>query len=146
MARRVRKPDLHNNIIDSEKVINGTLEKEDLKTLDTGDGSGINAETLPYEHTSATPTIWDKINSLIAGTGFTFDTFSSSSAQTDYVLSLSRQIDTTKLLLVFYNGMLLREGASNDYEVTTTTLTNDTIQFKWTPEDGFGIYVVFEKI
>jgi len=145
MGRRIREPDLNDNIIDSDKIINGTIQAEDLKTLDTGDGSGINAETLPYDHTSATPTIWTKIESLISATGFTFDSFTSSSA-TDYVISGSRQIDTTKLLLVIYNGQVLREGASYDYEVITTTLTDDTIQLKWSPETGYEMYVVFEAL
>lgn len=145
MARRIRKPDLFNNIIDSESIIDGTIRAQDLKTTDTGDGTGINAETLPYEASSATPTIHDTIQSIFSSIGFVYEKFISSS-DTDYVISDSKQIDTSRLLLVFYNGQLQREGASYDYEVTTTTLADDTIQFKWTPEVGYEIYVVFEEL
>lgn len=147
MGRRIRKPDLNDNIVDSDIIIDGSIEAVDLKTLDVGDGSGINAETLPYDHTAASPTIWDKIQSIISSVGgFGFEIFATNPSITDYQLSSSLQIDTTKFLLVFYNGQFLNIGATKDFEVITTTLADDTIQLKWAPELNKDLYVVFEAL
>ena len=147
MARgKVRNRDIVDNMIDSNKIINGSIMVEDLKLLDTGDSTGINAETLPYDHTAASPTIWDKIQAIVLATDIQFDTFTSTSGVTSYQITGSRQIDTSRFLLVIYNGQFIYQGASLDYQVTTTTLTDDTITFNWNPETGYQIYVVFEAL
>jgi len=147
MARgKVRNRDIANNMIDTNKVINGSLQIGDLKIQDTGDSTAVVAETIPYEYNVPGTSIWDKIEAIIAATGFTFDKWTSNTIQTDYVLAGAIQIDITKLLLVFYNGQLLKEGAGDDYEIITTTNPDDTIQLKWTPETGYEIYCVFEKL
>jgi len=145
MARgKIRRRDTTNNFVDSDSIINGSIEIEDLKILDVGDSTGINAETLPYDHTAASPTIWDKINALIASTDFTFEKFTSVAATMDYTLTSPNQIDTTKPLQVYYNGLLLVEGATDDYEVVTNILADDTIQLKWDPGSGYEIYVFYQ--
>ena len=143
---KVRNRDLADDQIDGSKIIDGSITIDDLKVLDAGDSSGVNAETLPYDHTSTTPSIWTKIEAIIAGIEFTFDKFTSSAAATDYVLAGSKQIDVTKLLLVFYNGQLMKNGATDDYQIVTTTLTDDTVRFNFTIETGYEIYVVFEAL
>ena len=148
MGRRIRKPDLNDNIIDSATIIDGTIEAVDLKTLDSGDSSGINAETLPYDHTTASPTIWDKIEAIIAGSGLglQFQTFTTNASVQTYTLTGSKKIDTSQFLIVFYNSQFLNIGATKDFEVTTATLANDTIEFKWYPEASKDMYVIFTEL
>ena len=147
MARgKVRNRDLADDQIDGSKIIDGTITIVDLKLLDAGDSSGVNAETLPYDHTSATPTIWTKINAIILATGYVFDEWVSSAISTDYVLAGSKQFDVTKFLLVFYNGQFMKQGVSDDYQIVTTAIADDTIRFNFTIETGYQIYTVFEAL
>ena len=147
MARgKVRNRDIVDNMIDTNKIMNGTMQIEDLKIQDAGDSTAVVAETIPYVYNVPVTSIWDKIEAIIAATGYTFDSFTSNVAVTDHVLAGSKQIDTTKILLVFFNGQLLKQGGSDDYQIVTTAITDDTVRFNFSPETGYEIYVVFEEL
>jgi len=147
MARgKIRTRDIVDNMIDTNKIINGTIQIEDLKIQDVGDSTAIVAETIPYVYNVPGVSIWDKIETIIAATGFGFDEWTSSAASTDYTLSGSKQFDTTKLLAVFYNGQFMKQGATDDYDIVTVGVADDTIQFNFTIETGYQIYVIYEAL
>ena len=135
--KKIRKRDTQDNIIDSAKIIDGTILADDIKP----DGiTGINGETLYYDAAN-TITIKDKIDNLTLESNYTSDKFTTNPSITQYTLSNS--LDLNKPFFLWYNGQKLIYGASYDFEIITVTQTNDTIELKWNPETNRELEIFY---
>lgn len=140
MARKLKQQDLKQSSTDSYTTTDGSLTKNDLQL--TGDTNSVTAETIPFERTSATPTIKDVIDTLSAGGGagarvgqfFTGD-------GTTTIFNLIYEINSAVPPRITLNGQELYVGASKDY----TWLTN-VVTFNWAPETGTTIYVEYARV
>lgn len=134
---KLRHRDQGANSIGSNNVIPNSLTIDDIKIQDTGDASSINAETLPYRHTALTPSIWTKIESIIAGTDWVKDEFVANGTDNSFVLS--NIVNQTKPFLVFYNGQQMRYGPGNDFSITGGDLI-----FSFIPVLDTPIYILYQ--
>ncbi|MCA1919966.1 MAG: hypothetical protein LDL38_11240 [Flavobacterium piscis] len=141
LRAKLRNRDHGINSITSLNIENDTIQISDIKKLDTGDGTAINAETLPYEHTSLTPTIHDKIASIVGGIDLVKDEFIADGVSA--VFTLSNILDNTAPFLVFYNGQQMKEGSGNDFGLN---IPHTAIIFNFVPVINTPIYVLYQKI
>lgn len=127
--------------ITGANIATDTVEIGDLKKLDAGDSTGVNAETIPYEHTSLTPTIHDKIAAIIGGIDWKKDEFVADGISSTYMLS--NTLDNTAPFLVFYNGQQMKEGGGNDFGLN---IPHTGIIFNFVPVINTPIYVLYQKV
>ena len=135
---KIRKRDTSSAFVDSDSVLNDSLEINDLKKIDAGDSSAVNAETLPYEHTALTPTIHDIIASIIAGIDFVSQTITADGINDTF--ALTDPIDTAKPYLVFYNGMHM--NLTDDFTFPTTS----SIEFTFVPIVSKKIHLYYQEL
>jgi hypothetical protein len=139
MARdKIRLKDQTNNSIDSSKVIDGSLTAQDIKRIDNGDSTGINAETLPYEHNSLTPTIKDKIDA-IEGVNWTNDSFIMNGVDTS--ITLSNKINAASPYMLYLNGQLLKDNL--DYYIAYSG-NPSIIAFDFVPSNEDFVYILYQ--
>jgi hypothetical protein len=98
----------------------------------------VNAETLPYDHTALTPTIHDKIASIIGLIDFTVTIISVDGINNNFVLA--NPIDTSQPYLVWFNGE--QQNYTDDY----TFPDSGHIQFTYIPEAGLKAVVFYGKL
>jgi hypothetical protein len=137
MAQRIRREDLVDGIIDNSKLQNYTVTVSKIQTTDGGDGTGINAETLPFQHGFATPTIADKINAIISSNDWLIQTFNGDGVRTNF--NIETPVDISQKSLVFFNGQILKD--TYDYN-----LTSGNLFFLWTPENTKQIILFAQKL
>jgi len=138
MAKRVRTADMTDNSIGSAQIIDETIVIDDLKTQT--DLDSINAQSIPYERTSPTPTIWDVISPLTAGTFSLTKEVKTATGLSD-TFALSGTVNTTVMYSVILNGQYMDE--SKDYAL----ITSDTeIQFAFIPEVGLNIQIIYQPV
>jgi hypothetical protein len=136
MAKRVRTADMTDNSIGSSQLIDETIVIDDLKTQT--DLDSINAQSIPFERTSPTPTIWDVVNPLTANT-FTLsqDLFTATGLSDTF--TLSGTVDTTAIYYVVVNGQFQDEA--KDFAL----ITADTeVKFNYVPEVGMNLRVYYK--
>lgn len=137
---KIRQRDTSNPFIDSNSVIPGTLDINDLKLVDNGDSSAINAEMLPYEHIGLTPTIHDKIEAISADINWKKDEFVGDGVTTTFNLSLA--VNITQPYIIFVSGVKQREGIHYDWSFNSE---NNAIVFTYAPEVGLDIYMLYQQ-
>jgi len=136
----LRSKDYTNNSIDSNKIIDGSIEVNNIKRIDNGDESGINAETLPYSHTALSPTIKDKIDAIVSVLNYITETFSGDGVSSTFDLSYKVNIATP--FFVFVSGVYQHYGNLNDYIFVNN---NMTLSFNYVPEDYIPITIIYQK-
>jgi hypothetical protein len=138
MAKRVRTADMTDNSIGSSQLIDETIVIDDLKTQT--DLDSINAQSIPFERTSPTPTIWDVVNPLTANTfNLTQDLFTATGLSDTF--TLSGTVDTTAIYYVIVNGQFQDE--TKDFAL----ITADTeVKFNYLPETGMNIRVYYKPV
>lgn len=138
MAKRVRTPDLHDDIITSVQILDNTITIDNIKT--ETDLDAVTAETIPYERTNPSVSIHDVIAPLTVNTfNLIADDFTATGLSTDF--SLSATLDTTVMHQVFMGGQLMT------YNYDYTLETSDTvIRFVFIPETGLIIKVVYQAV
>lgn len=137
MAQRVRKDDLVDGSVTTPKLGDLAVNINKLKTLDTGDATGVNAETLPFQPGFASPTIADKINTIISGIDWDktiIDTDGSA------FFDLGKELDLAAPSLVFFNGDMLNDTV--DYELTDIGSETRISFLGWTPENGYKLVIL----
>jgi hypothetical protein len=141
MAQRIRRADITNNAIDSTAIVDSSIQKIDIKLQDSGDGTAVCAETLPYEHGSPTPTIHDKIESLIIG-GSTLSALIATADGVNTEFVLSNRFDLNGLsTTVYFNGQMLVKNADYGLVQSGPSPAPTQVSFNWIPETGKQIVV-----
>jgi len=147
MAQRVRKEDLFDGIIDNSKIENLAVQVGKVRTLDTGDSTGINAETLPFGHSTATPTIADKINAM-TGINWIVDKWVGNASDTQFYLQF--WVDLNSPHFLFVNGQFQNEGVelpspTLDYYYVQPPVTQPYLVMNYVVETGLLIEFRYQK-
>lgn len=138
MARKIKQQDLKQSANDAYTTLDGSLTKNDLQL--TGDTTSVTAKTIPYDNTSLTPTIWDVLNTMVAGAGFVEELFTGDAITTDFIVSAD--VDTSAPCDVELNGQSLILGLTHDYTITTPR----TFVFTFTPETSTEIKIKYKTL
>ena len=141
MAKRTQNQDYKSGSVTGDTILDGTVTIDDLKTQT--DTNAITAETIPYERTSLTPTICDKIEALlsIGSTAYATDLFTGNGGSVDFPLSFTADLTTWHTVSV--NGLVQTLGASADY---TFTISNSNLHFNYTVENTLAIKIIYKKL
>jgi hypothetical protein len=125
-----------NSVNGATNVIQGSTPVLALKLQDSGDSSSVTAETIPYEHTSLTPTIHDKISAITSVANLYTDIFVADGIS--QVFTLTHTYNGTGLFLAFFGG--INQNLTDDYTITNA---NTKITMTYIPELNFKLKVIY---
>jgi hypothetical protein len=125
-----------NSVNGAINIITGSTGIAALKIQDSGDASSVTAETIPYEPTSLTPTIHDKINAITSVANLYTDIFVVDGIS--QVFTLTHTYNGTGLFLVFFGGS--NQNLTDDYTITNA---NTKITMTYVPELGMKLKVIY---
>jgi hypothetical protein len=138
MAKRVRQPDLNDNVIGPGQVIDKSLTIDDLKT--ETDLDAVTSETIPYERTNPAISIHDVVDPLTANTfNLVGEVFTATGLSDTF--TLSGTVDTTAIYYAIVNGQF--QNSAVDFSL----ITGDTeVQFAYIPENGLNIRIYYKPV